>query len=93
MSTFVMTAAEETRFNELMKASYRKVFNMAYRLSGTRPDAEDLTQEAYYRAYRSFEDYEGDRPFENWIFRIVTKGVLVRQHFLSFQPQPALPRQ
>ena len=73
MSTFVMTAAEETRFNELMKASYRKVFNMAYRLSGTRPDAEDLTQEAYYRAYRSFEDYEGDRPFENWIFRIVTR--------------------
>ncbi len=46
---------------------------MAYRLAGNRPDAEDLTQEAFYRAYRSFEDFEGDRPFENWIFRIVTR--------------------
>lgn len=68
-----MTPAEEARFNELMAETYRKVFNMAYRLVGNRPDAEDLTQEAYYRAYRSFGDYEGDRPFENWIFRIVTR--------------------
>jgi RNA polymerase sigma-70 factor (ECF subfamily) len=56
-----------------MEETYKKVYNMAYRLSGSRPDAEDLTQEAYYRAYRSFGDYEGDRPFENWIFRIVTR--------------------
>jgi RNA polymerase sigma-70 factor, ECF subfamily len=64
---------ESKRFQELMDQSYRKVYNMAYRLSGSRPDAEDLTQEAYFRAYRSFNDYEGDRPFENWIFRIVTR--------------------
>lgn len=64
---------EQTRFNELMKETYRKVYNMAYRLSGSRADAEDLTQEAFYRAYRSFNDYEGDKPFENWIFRILTR--------------------
>jgi RNA polymerase sigma-70 factor (ECF subfamily) len=56
-----------------MKATYRKVYNMAYRLAGNRADAEDLTQEAYYRAYRSFDDYQGDKPFENWIFRIVSR--------------------
>lgn len=72
-NTVTLTASESQRFNELMEATYRKVFNMAYRLAGNRPDAEDLTQEAFYRAYRSFRDYEGDRPFENWIFRIVTR--------------------
>src|SRR3569832_375476 len=56
-----------------MEVTYRKVYNMAFRLAGNRSDAEDLTQEAFYRAYRSFNDYEGDRPFENWIFRIVTR--------------------
>ena len=60
-------------FDQKMQASYRKVYNMAYRLSGNRPDAEDLTQEAFIRAYRNFEDYEGDKPFENWIYRIVTR--------------------
>jgi len=69
----IVDGTRSSRFNGLMEATYRKVYNMAYRLTGNRADAEDLTQEAYYRAFRSFEDYEGDRPFENWIFRIVTR--------------------
>lgn len=71
--TVELSNTELTRFNELMGETYKKVYNMAYRLSNSRVDAEDLTQEAYYRAYRSFRDYEGDKPFENWIFRIVTR--------------------
>lgn len=66
-------AVDSGAFNELMEKTYKKVFSLAYRLAGDRNDAEDLTQEAYYRAYRSFGDYEGDKPFENWIFRIVTR--------------------
>jgi RNA polymerase sigma-70 factor (ECF subfamily) len=72
-TTFEMNEEDQKRFNELMAETYKKVYNMAYRLSGNKVDAEDLTQEAFYRAYRSFSDYEGDRPFENWIFRIVTR--------------------
>ncbi|MBL8088101.1 MAG: sigma-70 family RNA polymerase sigma factor [Chthonomonas sp.] len=63
----------ERDFPDMMRQSYKKVFNLAYRLSGDRADAEDLTQEAFFRAYRGFDKYEGDRPFENWIFRIVTR--------------------
>ncbi len=72
-TNFTLSPPEEARFNELMKLTYKKVYNMAYRLAGNRSDAEDLTQDAFYRAYRSFGDFEGDRPFENWIFRIVTR--------------------
>jgi len=72
-NTYNLSEKDQVRFNELMEGSYRKVYNMAYRLSGVRSDAEDLTQEAFFRAYRSFNEYEGDRPFENWIFRIVTR--------------------
>lgn len=60
-------------FEELMQRTYKKVYNMAYRLSGNATDAEDLTQEAYFRALRSFDTYEGDKPFENWIFRILSR--------------------
>jgi RNA polymerase sigma-70 factor, ECF subfamily len=70
---YQLSEYDQRRFDSLMQESYRKVFNMAYRLAGSRTDAEDLTQEAFFRAYRSFLDYEGDRPFENWIFRIVTR--------------------
>lgn len=69
----ILEGEELQRFNELMEATYKKVYNMAFRLSGSKSDAEDLTQEAFVRAYKNFQDYEGDRPFENWIFRIVTR--------------------
>lgn len=69
---------DQRRFDELARESYRKVFNLAFRLSGNRSDAEELTQEAYYRAYRGFAKFEGDRPFENWIYRIVTRLFLDR---------------
>jgi RNA polymerase sigma-70 factor (ECF subfamily) len=72
-TTYNLSEREQNRFNELMEGTYRKVYNMAFRLSGNRSDAEDLTQEAFFRAYRSFNEFEGDRPFENWIFRIVTR--------------------
>lgn len=73
VNEYSLSPESEARFNELMQATYKKVYNMAFRLAGSRSDAEDLTQEAFYRAYRSFADYQGDRPFENWIFRIVTR--------------------
>jgi RNA polymerase sigma-70 factor (ECF subfamily) len=60
-------------FEALMGRSRRRVFNLAYKLSGNRWDAEDLTQEAFLRAYRSIGSYHGDRPFENWILRIVSR--------------------
>lgn len=68
-----LTLEERIQFDSHMKRSYRKVFDLAYRLAGNRSDAEDLTQEAFYRAYRGYRAYEGDKPFENWIFRIVTR--------------------
>ena len=71
--TYNLTEREQNRFNDLMQGTYRKVYNMAFRLSGNKSDAEDLTQEAFFSAYRSFNEFEGDRPFENWIFRIVTR--------------------
>jgi RNA polymerase sigma-70 factor (ECF subfamily) len=73
MEAIVLNASDQVRFRNLMEQTYKKVFNLAYRLAGNRADAEDLTQEAFYRAYRAFRDFEGDRPFENWIFRIVNR--------------------
>ncbi|MBS1723192.1 MAG: RNA polymerase sigma factor [Armatimonadetes bacterium] len=71
-----MDSERESEFHSLFRQSYRKVFNLAYRLSGNRADAEDLTQEAFYKAYRAFGSFQGDRPFENWILRIVSRVYL-----------------
>ncbi len=59
-------------FETLMRRTKRQAFNIAYRMTGNRDDAEDLTQEACLRAFRSFSTYNRKLPFEGWFFRILT---------------------
>ncbi len=65
------SAANPAEFEGLMSRTKRQAYNMAYRMTGNRDDAEDLTQEAYLRAFRSFDKYNRALPFENWFFRIL----------------------
>jgi RNA polymerase sigma factor (sigma-70 family) len=51
----------DTGFAELFGAYQGLVFTAALRLCGRWADAEDLTAEAFLRAYRALSDYEADR--------------------------------
>lgn len=63
---------DHAEFNKLIDRTKRQAYNVAYRMTGNRDDAEDLTQEAYLRAYRSFGTYNRQMPFESWFFRILS---------------------
>lgn len=63
---------DHAEFEKLVGRTQRQAYNMAYRMTGNRDDAEDLTQEAYLRAYRSFSTYNRQLPFESWFFRILS---------------------
>jgi RNA polymerase sigma-70 factor (ECF subfamily) len=65
-------SSDHAEFEKLVERTHRQAYNMAYRLTGNRDDAEDLTQEAYLRAYRSFATYNRQLPFESWFFRILS---------------------
>ncbi len=61
----------DARFEALVREHQRKAYAFAYRMAGNREDAEDITQEAFIRAYRAFDRYDGSRPFDRWLFRII----------------------
>ena len=63
---------DHAEFERLLERTQRQAYNIAYRMTGNRDDAEDLTQEAYLRAYRSFGTYNRQLPFESWFFRILS---------------------
>ncbi|MBC7529238.1 MAG: sigma-70 family RNA polymerase sigma factor [Chthonomonadaceae bacterium] len=68
-------AAKQSRreFDTLVNRCHRQAYNVAYRLTGNHADAEDLTQESFLRAYRFFDRYNRDMPFENWLYRIMSR--------------------
>src|SRR5580765_5945555 len=60
-------------FDELVQRCHRPAYNIAFRLTGNRADAEDLTQESFLRAFRFFDRYNREMPFENWLYRIMSR--------------------
>ncbi|RPF27646.1 RNA polymerase sigma factor SigE [Georgenia muralis] len=48
-----------------------RVYRLAYRLTGNRADAEDLTQETFVRVFRSLHSYQPGN-FDGWLHRITT---------------------
>ena len=58
-------------WDEVVEDHSGRVFRLAYRLTGNRHDAEDLTQEVFVRVFRSLDTYTPG-TFEGWLHRITT---------------------
>jgi RNA polymerase sigma factor (sigma-70 family) len=57
-------------FEILYKEYYVRVFGLCRKLLNSPPLAEDATQETFMRAYRSFDKYNSEQPFWQWIASI-----------------------
>ena len=67
-------------FEELAMSMVNSVYNLARWLARNDHDAEDLVQETYLKAFRSFSSFQTGTNFRAWIFRIL------RNTFLKSRP-------
>jgi RNA polymerase sigma factor (sigma-70 family) len=58
-------------WEEIVDQQSDRVYRLAFRLTGDRHDAEDLTQEVFVRVFRSLSTYQPG-TLEGWIHRITT---------------------
>ena len=58
-------------FEELVREFQADAFRFAWHLTRNRQLAEDVTQEAFLRAFRFLGGFRGDRRFGSWLFSIV----------------------
>jgi RNA polymerase sigma-70 factor (ECF subfamily) len=59
-------------FEQLYLENHKKVYKLALGLTGNRNDAEEITQEAFYKAFQSYHTFRGESSFFTWIYRITT---------------------
>ena len=64
--------ARTADFEALLQPILERAYGMAYSLTHSRTDAEDLVQEAALLAFRAFEQFTPGTNFKAWFYRILT---------------------
>lgn len=64
------------------------IFNLAYRMTGSRQDADDLTQDTFIRAYAALRSFKKGSKFFTWLYTISLN--LVRNHLKKGIPLQTL---
>ena len=74
------------RFAPLVDAYKATLFNLAYRMTGSRSEAEDLVQEIFVRAYRNLKAFDVQKRFFPWLYTI---GInLIRSRLKTLNKKP-----
>jgi len=69
-------AGDQRAFEELF-AQYRpRIYALALHLTGRPSDAEDITQDAFLRAYAKLDEFQGRSQFFTWLYRIALHRAL-----------------
>jgi RNA polymerase sigma-70 factor (ECF subfamily) len=65
-------------FQSIVEKHTDLVYNVAYRMMNNAQDAEDITQEAFLSAYRSWASFRGGSSVSTWLYRITVNACLMR---------------
>jgi RNA polymerase sigma-70 factor (ECF subfamily) len=79
---------ELSAFEQLVDRHRPVVVRVAARIVGS-DEAEDVSQDAFLRAFHRLEQYRGDAPFRSWLLRITHNAAL--DHLARRRPEPVDP--
>lgn len=80
-------SGDRDAFREIVEDNKKKIFYLSYDLTGSKQDAEDLSQDAFLKAYRSMHTFKGDAALSTWLHRITLNLYLDRKRKKSFQAE------
>jgi RNA polymerase sigma-70 factor (ECF subfamily) len=63
---------DRAAYGELVREHQEIAFRVAFLITRSAADAEDVTQEAFIKAWRAIGRFRTDAPFRPWLLRIVT---------------------
>jgi len=62
---------DKEAFGKLVEKYKRSIYTFAYQMTHNHEDADDLSQEAFIRAYENLNKFEPGTNFKAWLFRIL----------------------
>jgi RNA polymerase sigma-70 factor (ECF subfamily) len=76
-------AGDTAAYRTLVERHRDRAYGLALRILRSAPDAEEVAQDAFVRAWLGLRDYRGDAAFATWLHRIVARRALDRAAILK----------
>jgi RNA polymerase sigma-70 factor (ECF subfamily) len=69
-------------FRQIYQQYKGMVAHLAYNITGSQQDLEDIIQEAFLQVHRSIRSFQGESKFSTWLYRLTINVAMqyVRQH-------------
>ncbi len=69
-------AGNQEAFKRLMKKYHNAIAHLIMRMVGSQGDVEDLTQEAFIKAFNSLQSFNDEFAFSTWLYKIATNNCI-----------------
>ncbi|MBI5708845.1 MAG: sigma-70 family RNA polymerase sigma factor [Candidatus Eisenbacteria bacterium] len=69
---------DQGAFRALVERHQARAYGLALRITRSAPDAEEVAQDAFVRAWLALPRFRGESSFATWLYRIVARRALDR---------------
>lgn len=76
-------AGDTRAFRELVEQHQARAYTLALRILRSTPDAEEVAQDAFVRAWTALPGFRGESSFGTWLYRIVARRAFDRAQVLK----------
>jgi RNA polymerase sigma-70 factor (ECF subfamily) len=63
-------AGDQQAWDSIVRQHWRKVFNVAYKFVGKHDEAEDLTQDIFFKIFKSLQTFDRRANFQTWLISV-----------------------
>src|SRR5262245_34204356 len=74
---------DEDAFTEVVRVHQNQVFNLIYRMIGSREEAQDVAQEVFITLFKTIDQFRGDSKLSTWLYRIAANHCKNRIRYLA----------
>jgi len=81
-------AGDKSAFDLLVRKYQHRIGAVVYRFVPDHAESQDVTQEAFIRAYRALGNFRGDSQFYTWLYRIAVNTA--KNHLVAMKRRPPM---
>lgn len=84
------TSGDTSAFQELVERHKKKVYYLAYDITGDHHEAEDISQEVFIKVFRSLNTFRRDAKMSSWLYQITVNASIDSLRKKSSKPETSI---